>query len=160
MFEHFTDTTRRVITLAESEAKRLGLDYVGPEHVLLGLIAVNEGIAFDTIRSFGITLQKARRELEKLPGMKAGSSPKGLPLSISTERMLKHAHREMRERGESVIDTEHMLLALLRAKDRTSIDALINLGARPHALHYRVARAIATKHGPDRRGIRVRSGRF
>jgi len=128
MFERFTERARRVLGLAQEEAKRLGHDYVGTEHILLGLVREGEGVAAEVINSLGISLESIRIEVEKL-------APKGselltygdVPFTPHAKRVLELSVEEARRLGHNYIGTEHLLLGLIREGETIGAKALINL---------------------------------
>lgn len=129
MFERFTERARRVLGLAQEEAKRLGHDYVGTEHILLGLVREGEGVAAEVISNLGISLESIRIEVEKV-------APKGsemltygdVPFTPHAKRVLELSVEEARRLGHNYIGTEHLLLGLIREGEGIGSKVLINLG--------------------------------
>jgi ATP-dependent Clp protease ATP-binding subunit ClpC len=117
-FDHFTPRARQVLALARKEAERLTNNFVGTEHVLLGLIRLGQGAAADLLRSQGLNLEAARVEIEKYVG--AGSRqvlPGPIPFTPRTKRILAFADQEAKACKHTYVGTEHLLLALMRDGD-------------------------------------------
>ena len=129
MFERFTDRARRVVVLAQEEARLLDHNFIGTEHVLLGMLAEGEGIAAQVLVSADISLDAARSRVEAT-GRRGSSSPSGhIPFTPRAKKVLEYALREALQLGGNFIDTEHLLLALLREGEGIAIQVLVNLGA-------------------------------
>ncbi len=130
MFERYTDEARRVVVLAHEEARRLGHDYTGTEHLLLGLIGETTGAAGQALRALGIELDAARAQVEQIIGRGApGRLPTGhLPFTPRTKKVLELASRESRDLGHDDIETEHILLALMREGDGVAAQMLHQAG--------------------------------
>lgn len=128
MFERFTDRARKVMALAGQEALRLNHEYIGTEHVLLGLINEGQGVGAGTLRKLGLDLSQVRAEVERLarPGpdmLIAGA----LPHTPRVHKMIEFAVEEARELGHNYVGTEHLLLGLLRVNDGVAALVLSNL---------------------------------
>lgn len=129
MFERFTDRARRVLVLAREEARLLGEPHIGTEHLLLGLIREDEGIAAQALRSVGVTLEAVREKVEEAGGT-AGKAPSpSPPFTPRTKKVLELSLREAMQLGHSHIGTEHLLLALLREGEGVGAQVLVSLGA-------------------------------
>ncbi len=129
MFERFTDRARRVVVLAQEEARLLNHNFIGTEHVLLGMLAEGEGIAAQVLVSADISLDAARSKVEAI-GRRGSSTPPGhIPFTPRAKKVLEYALREALQLGDNFIGTEHLLLALLREGQGIAIQALVNLGA-------------------------------
>ena len=129
MFERFTDRARRVVVLAQEEARLLNHNFIGTEHLLLGMLAEGEGIAAEVLVSADISLDAARRKVEAI-GRRGSSTPSGhIPFTPRAKKVLEYALREALQLGDNFIGTEHLLLALLREGQGIAIQALVNLGA-------------------------------
>jgi ATP-dependent Clp protease ATP-binding subunit ClpC len=130
MFERFTDRARRVVVLAQDEARTLQHDYIGTEHVLLGLISVDGGVAARALESLGITRQAVREQVEALVGRGERPSRSGhIPFSGRAKKVLELSLREAIQLGHNYIGTEHILLGLIREADGAAAQALRRLGA-------------------------------
>ena len=129
MYERFTERARKVLYLSQQEAKRLGHNYVGTEHLLLGLVAEGEGVAATALKSIGINLQKVRSEVEKIIG--TGDAPYlgEVTLTPRAKRVLELALDEGRQLGHNYIGTEHIILGLIRESEGVAAQVLKNMGA-------------------------------
>ncbi|HEY9674563.1 MAG TPA: ATP-dependent Clp protease ATP-binding subunit [Waterburya sp.] len=128
MFERFTDTAIKVIRLSQEEARRLGHNFVGTEQILLGLIGEGNGVAAQVLHSLGVTLKAAREEVEKIIGRGVGFVAVEIPFTPRSKRVLELSLEESRSFGGNYIDTEHLLLALLRDGEGVASRVLLNLG--------------------------------
>jgi ATP-dependent Clp protease ATP-binding subunit ClpC len=129
MFERFTDRARRVLVLAQEEARILNHSFIGTEHILLGLIDENEGVAARALLRCGITLEATRDAVEEAVGA-PGVSPSGSPpFTPRVKRVLELSLREALQFSHSYIGTEHLLLGLIREGDGVAVTIIQNLGA-------------------------------
>ena len=129
MFSRFTEQAKRAILLAQEEANRLKYGYLGTEHILLGLIRENEGIAANALKSSGIDLARVRQEVETMVGRGREASFLGqIPLTRRASRALQLAAEEARQWGHDYLGTEHLLLGLIRDKESLAAQILIRLG--------------------------------
>jgi ATP-dependent Clp protease ATP-binding subunit ClpA len=129
VFERFTQRARRVIVLAQEEARLLDHNYIGTEHILLGLIHEGEGVAATSLESLGISLQGVRREVEAIIG-RGQSAPTGhIPFTPRAKKVLELSLREALELGHNYIGTEHILLGLIREGEGVAAQVLVKLGA-------------------------------
>ena len=129
MFERFTDRARRVVVLAQEEAVLLSHDYIGTEHILLGLIQEGEGVAAKALESLGISLEAVRAEVEETIGL-GHSSPSGhIPFTPRAKKVLELSLREALQLGHNYIGTEHILLGLIREGEGVAAQVLVKLGA-------------------------------
>jgi len=129
MFSRFTEQAKRAILLAQEEANRLNHGYLGTEHILLGLIRENEGIAANALKNSGINLAQVRQEVEKVVGRGQGASFLGqVPLTFRANRALQLAAKEARQLGHDYLGTEHLLLGLTKDKESLAAQILISLG--------------------------------
>jgi ATP-dependent Clp protease ATP-binding subunit ClpC len=129
MFNRFTERARKVIILAKEEAKRFNHDYIGTEHILLGLIREGEGVAATVLEKMGVSLENIRLEVEKLvqPGP-ATQIIGDLPFTPRAKKALELAAEEARSLGHNYIGTEHLLLGLIREEEGVASQVLLNLG--------------------------------
>ena len=128
-FDHFTDRARKVITLARDEAERLSHDYVGTEHLLLGLAKEGTGMAFQVLGSLDIDYDDIRQEVEKRTHPSTDVATAGpLPLTPRSKKILGYAIAEAKELGHTYVGTEHLLLAILREEEGLACQVLVNLG--------------------------------
>ncbi|MGH9121825.1 MAG: Clp protease N-terminal domain-containing protein, partial [Acidimicrobiales bacterium] len=129
MFERFTDRARRVVVLAQEEARLLNHNYIGTEHILLGLIHEGEGVAAKALESLGISLEAVRNQVEEIIGQ-GGSSPSGhIPFTPRAKKVLELSLREALQLGHNYIGTEHILLGLIREGEGVAAQVLQKLGA-------------------------------
>ncbi len=129
MFERFTDRARRVLVLAQEEARLLNHSFIGTEHILLGLIHEGEGVAAKALESLGISLEAVREKVEETIGP-AGSAPTGSPpFTPRAKKVLELSLREALQLGHNYIGTEHMLLGLVREGEGVAAQVLVSLGA-------------------------------
>ncbi|MEK0217575.1 ATP-dependent Clp protease ATP-binding subunit [Bifidobacterium mongoliense] len=127
MFERFTDRARRVIVLAQEEARALQHNYIGTEHLLLGLIREGEGVAAKALASKGVTLEDTRKQVEEMIG-KGNASPNGhIPFTPHAKQVLELSLREALQLGHSYIGTEHILLGLIREGEGVGTQVLIKM---------------------------------
>ncbi len=128
MFERFTDRARRVLVLAQEEAALLGHNYIGTEHILLGLIHEGEGVAAKALESLGVDLGDMRSHIEVIIGPR-GSEPSGPPpFTPRAKKVLELALREALQLGHNYIGTEHMLLGLVREGEGVAAQVLVAQG--------------------------------
>jgi ATP-dependent Clp protease ATP-binding subunit ClpC len=129
MFERFTDRARRVVVLAQEEARMLNHNYIGTEHILLGLIHEGEGVAAKALESLGISLEAVRQQVEDIIGQ-GQSAPTGhIPFTPRAKRVLELSLREALQLGHNYIGTEHILLGLIREGEGVAAQVLQKLGA-------------------------------
>jgi hypothetical protein len=149
MFERFTDKARRTVVLAQEEARLLRHDYVGTEHILLGLLRERGGVAARALTSLGISLEAARERLEAAVGR--GQAVSGhIPFTRQAKRTLELALREALQLGDNYIGTEHILLGLLRDADGRGTEILVGLGADLNVVRQRVIQTIGRASDPSR----------
>jgi ATP-dependent Clp protease ATP-binding subunit ClpA len=129
MFERFTDRARRVVVLAQEEARLLNHDRIGTEHILLGLIREGEGVAASALNALGISLAAVRQEVEQVIG-RGQQPPSGhIPFSPRAKEVLELSLREGMQLGHNYIGTEHILLGLIREGEGVAAQVLVKLGA-------------------------------
>ena len=129
MFNRFTERARKVLVLAKEEARRFNHDYIGTEHILLGLVREGEGVACAVLQNLGIDLERLRIELEKLVSAGSVASVLGdIPFTPRAKKALELAAEEARGLGHNYIGTEHILLGLLREEEGIASQVLFSLG--------------------------------
>jgi ATP-dependent Clp protease ATP-binding subunit ClpC len=129
MFEKFSDRARRVVVLSQEEARLLNHNYIGTEHILLGLVHEDEGVAARALGSLNIRLDAVRREVEEIIGQ-GGSPPSDhMPFTPRAKKVLELSLREAIQGGHNYIGTEHILLGLLREGEGVACQVLVKLGA-------------------------------
>src|SRR5579884_2903355 len=114
MFERFTDRARRVVVLAQEEARMLNHNYIGTEHILLGLIHEGEGVAAKALESLGISLEAVRQQVEEIIGQGQQAPSGHIPFTPRAKKVLELSLREALQLGHNYIGTEHILLGLIR----------------------------------------------
>ena len=129
MFERFTDRARRVIVLAQEEARMLNHNYIGTEHILLGLIHEGEGVAAKALESMGISLDDVRREVEEIIGHGSQPHTGHIPFTPRAKKVLELSLREGLQMGHKYIGTEFLLLGLIREGEGVAAQVLVKLGA-------------------------------
>ena len=128
MFERFTDRARRVLVLAQEEARRLGQHFIGTEHILLGLIREEDGLAAQALRSLGVALDDAREKVQEKRDPAISTPTGSMPFRPEAKKVLELSLREALQLGHRAIDTEHQLLGLARQGESEAIDVLAALG--------------------------------
>ena len=129
MFERFTDRARKVMALANQEAQRFNHEYIGTEHILLGLVKEGSGVGATVLKNLDIDLRKVRIEVEKLVKSGPDMVTMGrLPQTPRAKKVIEYAIEEARNLGHNYVGTEHLLLGLLREKDGVAAQVLMNLG--------------------------------
>src|SRR5262252_4759274 len=129
VFERFTDRARRVVVLAQEEARTLNHDYIGTEHILLGLIGEGEGVAAKALESLGISLEAVRQQVEEIIGQGQQAPSGHIPFTPRAKKVLELALREAQQLGHNYIGTEHLLLGLIREGEGVAAQVLVKLGA-------------------------------
>src|SRR6266404_1435334 len=129
MFERFTDRARRVVVLAQEEARMLNHNYIGTEHILLGLIHEGEGVAAKALESLGISLEGVRSQVEEIIGQGQQAPSGHIPFTPRAKKVLELSLREALQLGHNYIGTEHILLGLIREGDGVAAQVLVKLGA-------------------------------
>src|ERR1700760_1087782 len=129
MFERFTDRARRVVVLAQEEARMLNHNYIGTEHILLGLIHEGEGVAAKSLESLGISLEGVRSQVEEIIGQGQQAPSGHIPFTPRAKKVLELSLREALQLGHNYIGTEHMLLGLVREGEGVAAQVLVSLGA-------------------------------
>jgi ATP-dependent Clp protease ATP-binding subunit ClpC len=154
MFERFTDRARRTVVLAQEEARLLQHNYIGTEHLLLGLIHEGEGVAAKALESLGIGLDAVRQQVEEIIGRGQHAQSGHIPFTPRAKKVLELALREAIQLGHNYIGTEHILLGLIREADGVAAQVLVRLGADLNRTRQRV---IEVLHGHGEAGV---VGRF
>ena len=133
MFERFTDRARRVVVLAQEEARMLNHNYIGTEHLLLGLVHEGEGIAARALESLGITLNSVREQVQDIIGPGANAPSGHIPFTPRAKKVLELSMREAIQLNHGYIGTEHILLGMVRANEGVANQVLAKLGVEPAA---------------------------
>jgi ATP-dependent Clp protease ATP-binding subunit ClpA len=130
MFERFTDRARRVVVLAQEEARMLNHDYIGTEHLLLGLIHEGQGVAARALESLGVSLEAVRQQVEEIIGQGQQEPLSGhIPFTPRAKKVLELSLREALQLGHNYIGTEHILLGLIHEGEGVAAQVLVKLGA-------------------------------
>jgi len=149
MFERFTDRARRAVALAQEEAKRLDHNYIGNEHILLGLIREGDGVAAKALESLGISLDAVRQEVEEIIGRGQQTPSEHIPFTPRAKKVLELSLRESKQLGHNYIGTEHILLGLLREGDGVAAQVLVKLGADQNRVRQQVIQLLHGYHGKE-----------
>jgi len=134
MFERFTERSRRVVVLAQEESRLLGHNYIGTEHLLLGLLAEQEGVAARALESLNVTLEAAREQVLVIIGPGQQHPSGHIPFTPRAKKILELSLREALTTGSEVIDTRHLLLGLIDEGDGVGAQILQRLGATTQAV--------------------------
>ena len=129
MFERFTDRGRRIVVLAQEEARRLDHNFIGTEHILLGIAREGQGVAVKALESLGISLEAVRLQTEEIIGHGQYASQDHIPFTPRAKKVLELSLRESLQLGHTHIGTEHILLGLIREGDGVAAQVLVKLGA-------------------------------
>jgi hypothetical protein len=129
MLERFTDQARRVVVLAEEEARALGHNWIGTEHLLLGVLREGDGVAARTLESLGISLQPVRQQVEEIIGPVQQVPAEHIPFTPRSKKVLELSLRESLQLGHDRVGTGHLLLGLIREGDGVAAQVLVRLGA-------------------------------
>ena len=149
MFERFTDRARRVIVLAQEEARGLNHNYIGTEHILLGLIHEGEGVAAKALESMGISLQAVRQEVEEIIGQGTEPPVGHIPFTPRAKKVLELSLREGLQMGHKYIGTEFLLLGLIREGEGVAAQVLVKLGADLPRVRQQVIQLLSGYEGGD-----------
>src|SRR5437879_1908797 len=155
-FDRFNDRAKRVLALAQDEAIRFNHNYIGVEHLLLGLIREGEGVAARALSSLGVDLAKARTSVEFLMGRgDSTTSPSEITLSPRTKKVIELAIDEARKLGHGHVGTEHLLLGIVREGGHIGAGVLESLGVTLDKVRHQVIAVLAQQHsGTDTAGAR------
>jgi ATP-dependent Clp protease ATP-binding subunit ClpA len=149
MFERFSDRARRVVVLAQEEARILNHNYIGTEHILLGLIHEGQGVAAKALQSLGISLGAVRRQVEQIIG-RGQQAPSGhIPFTPRAKKVLELSLREAHELGHDFIGTEHILLGLIREGEGVAAQVLVRLGADLNRVRQQVIQLLHGHQGKE-----------
>src|SRR5450830_197641 len=159
MFERFTEKARRVVVYAQEEARMLNQNYIGTEHLLLGLIREQDGIAAKALESLNISLEDVHQQVEELIG-KGTYVPNGhIPFTPRAKKVLELSLREALQLGHNYIGTEHILLGLIREGEGVAAQVLLNLGADLEKVRSAVIQLLSGYYGkPSEQGGEEHAG--
>ena len=149
MFEKFTDKARRVVVLAQEEAKLLNHNYIGTEHILLGLIHEGEGVAAKALEALGINLEQVREQVQEIIGQGQQAPSGHIPFTPRAKKVLELSLREALQLGHSYIGTEHLLLGLIREGEGVAAQVLTKLGADTNKVRQQVIQLLSGYQGKE-----------
>jgi ATP-dependent Clp protease ATP-binding subunit ClpC len=149
MFERFTDRARRVVVLAQEEARMLNHNYIGTEHILLGLIHEGEGVAAKALESLNISLEAVRSQVEESIGQGKQAPSGHIPFTPRAKKVLELSLREALQLGHNYIGTEHILLGLIREGEGVAAQVLVKLGADLNRVRQQVIQLLSGYQGKE-----------
>jgi ATP-dependent Clp protease ATP-binding subunit ClpC len=149
LFEKFTDKARRVVVLAQEEAKLLNHNYIGTEHILLGLIHEGEGVAAKALEALGINLEQVREQVQDIIGQGQQAPSGHIPFTPRAKKVLELSLREALQLGHSYIGTEHLLLGLIREGEGVAAQVLTKLGADTNKVRQQVIQLLSGFQGKE-----------
>ena len=158
MFERFTDRARQVVVLAQDEARALEHNYIGTEHILLGLLRVEGGVAARVLESLDVTPEEVRALVLQRVGRGDRAVSGQIPFTPGAKKVLELALRESMSLRHNYIGTEHLLLAVVREKDGVSARILLDFGADADKVRSEVVRMLGSDPMPDRQARAVLPG--
>jgi ATP-dependent Clp protease ATP-binding subunit ClpA len=159
VFERFTARAQRVVVLAQEEARMLNHNYLGTEHLLLGLVREGEGVAARALESLGISLQAVRQQVEEIIGQGQQAPAGHLPFTPRAKKVMELAQREADDLGHNYVGTEHLLLGLVREGEGVAAQVLVKLGADLARVRQQVVQLLPGAVGRRLPGGRPRLGR-
>lgn len=149
MFERFTDRARRVLVLAQEEARLLNHNFIGTEHILLGLIHEEEGIAARALRQLDVSLRPVRDKVSETIGAQGSHPTGGPPFTPRAKKVLELSLRESMQLGHSYIGTEHLLLGIVREGEGVAAQVLVAMGAGLDRVRQQVLQLLDHQHDED-----------
>src|SRR5215212_5758350 len=152
MFERFTERARKVVVLAQEEARHFNHNYIGTEHLLLGLLREDEGVAARALSSLNVTLDEVREQVESIVGYGEEGTGGQAPFTPRSKKVLELALREALQLGHNYIGTEHILLGLVRESEGVAARVLSNLGVDPDKVRREVVRMLGGGRSQRSRG--------
>jgi ATP-dependent Clp protease ATP-binding subunit ClpC len=152
MYERFTERARRVVVLAQEEARMLGHDYIGTEHILLGLIREGEGVAANALESLGISLAAVRQQVEEIIGQGRHAPSGHIPFTAPAKEVIELSLREALQLGHNYIGTEHILLGLIGEGEGVAAQVLVKLGADHSRVRQQVNQLLRGSQGNEPAG--------
>jgi ATP-dependent Clp protease ATP-binding subunit ClpA len=153
VFERFTQRARHVVVFAQEEARELKHDYIGTEHILLGLIREQEGVAAHVLASLGISLEGALTQVARLVGPGQATTPGQIPFTPRAKKALELSLREAQALNHNYIGTEHILLGLVREEEGVATHVLLNFGADSEKIREAVIRAVSVPGSQSERAV-------
>jgi ATP-dependent Clp protease ATP-binding subunit ClpC len=157
MFERFTERARKVVVLAQEEARHFNHNYIGTEHLLLGLLREDEGVAARALAALGVTLDEVREQVESIVGYGEEGTGAQAPFTPRSKKVLELALREALQLGHNYIGTEHILLGLVRESEGVAARVLSNLDVDPDKVRREVVRMLGSEDEEVGESSRARS---
>ena len=151
VFQRFTDRARKIVVLAQEEARLLNHGFIGTEHLLLGLIQEGEGVAAKALDSLGISIEAARGKVVEMAGVGTPAPSGSLPFNPRGKKVLELALREALQLGHSFVDTEHILLGLAREGEGVAARVLVSLGTDLGSVRWQVIESLGGEVAPQNR---------
>src|SRR5271169_2225566 len=145
MWEPFTERARRSIVLAQEEAQRLGNNYIGTEHILLGIISEGESLAAKVLETLGVNLANVRQEVEAIVGRGGQTVQQEMVFTPRAKRVIELAFEEARQLNHNYIGTEHLLLGLVREGEGVAARVLSNLGVDPSKIRAEITKLLGVE---------------
>jgi ATP-dependent Clp protease ATP-binding subunit ClpC len=143
VFERFTDRARRAVVLAQEEARMLNHNYIGTEHILLGLLREHDGVAGKALASLDITIEAVRGQVEEIVGQGRATPTGHIPFTPRSKKVLELSLREALQLGHNYIGTEHILLGVIREGEGVATQVLVKLGTNLNRLRETVIQLIS-----------------
>ena len=161
MYERFTDRARKVMQLANQEAQRLNHEYIGTEHILLGLIKEGSGVAANVLKNLDIELRRVREEIERLVARSLDvTAPGKLPQTPRAKKVVEYAIEEAHHLNHNYVGTEHVLLGLLREEEGVAAQVLLNLGLKLETVREEVLNLLGHNMETDQSSVTGRRSAF
>jgi ATP-dependent Clp protease ATP-binding subunit ClpC len=147
VFERFTERARQVVVIAQSEARALKHNYIGTEHLLLGLLREEEGVAARVLYSLGVTVEEVRTQVARIVGEGDEVAGGQMPFTRRSKKVLELSLREALDLGHNYIGTEHILLGLMREGEGVAVQILVDVGTSPAVVRDEVLRLLSPARG-------------
>ena len=147
MFERFTERARQVVVLAQDEARALRHNYIGTEHLLLGLLREEQGLAARVLESFGVTVEEVRVQAARIVGLGDELATGQIPFTPRSKKILELSLREALSLGHNYIGTEHLLLGLARENEGVAARILLDFGVDAKRIQNETVRMLSSPHG-------------
>jgi ATP-dependent Clp protease ATP-binding subunit ClpA len=142
VFERFTERARQVVVFAQDESRQFGHDYVGTEHILLGLLREEQGVAAHALESLGVELERVRADIDRIVGKCDDIARGQIPFTPRLQKVFERSLREALSLGNDYIGTEHLLLGLVRERGGVASRILLEFGAAPEKIRNEITRVL------------------